>query len=155
MPSRPAPPTWRGTSAATRPTSRWSSTLRLPQRQPSRSITTDTGVSDGVTSDTTLVIAGTAEAAGIVTVYKDGASIGTTTASGAGVFGASTTPGPPSRPGAMLSRLRPPTWRGTSAATRPTSRWSSTPRLPQPQPSRRSRRTPAAVGATGSPATPP
>ena len=51
-------------------------------------ITTDTGSSgsDGVTSDTTLVIAGTAEAASTVTVYKDGTSIGTATASGAGAW---------------------------------------------------------------------
>ena len=51
-------------------------------------ITTDTGSSgiDGVTSDPTLILSGTAEAGSTVTVYKDGASIGTTTASGAGVW---------------------------------------------------------------------
>ena len=50
-------------------------------------ITTDTGASgsDGVTSDTTLILSGTAEALSTVTVYQDGTSIGTATASGAGV----------------------------------------------------------------------
>jgi Bacterial Ig-like domain/FG-GAP-like repeat/Bacterial Ig domain len=51
-------------------------------------ITTDTGASatDGITSDQTLVISGTAEANSTVTVLKNGVSIGTTVASAAGVW---------------------------------------------------------------------
>ncbi|MGP1383813.1 MAG: beta strand repeat-containing protein [Thainema sp.] len=50
------------------------------------SITTDTGLSstDGITSDTTLVFAGTAEADSTVEVLIDGSSVGTTTADGSG-----------------------------------------------------------------------
>src|SRR5436190_1835379 len=51
-------------------------------------ITTDPGRtrSDGVTSDATLIFAGTAEAGSTVTVFKDGTSIGTATASGGGAW---------------------------------------------------------------------
>lgn len=50
-------------------------------------ITTDSGTAgDGVTSDNTLVISGTAEANVSVNVLIDGVSIGTTTASGAGTW---------------------------------------------------------------------
>lgn len=48
-------------------------------------ITTDTGTAgDGNTSDTTLIISGTAEANAGINVLRNGVSIGTTTASGAG-----------------------------------------------------------------------
>lgn len=51
------------------------------------SITTDTGnVADGVTSDTTLEIAGTAEANAVVEVFVNGSSIGTTTAGSGGIW---------------------------------------------------------------------
>src|SRR5204862_418908 len=51
-------------------------------------ITTDTGSSpsDGVTSDATLILSGTAEAGSSITVFKDGTSIGTATASGGGAW---------------------------------------------------------------------
>lgn len=50
-------------------------------------ITTDSGTAgDGITSDNTLVISGTAEANVSVNVLIDGVSIGTTTASGAGTW---------------------------------------------------------------------
>src|SRR5207248_1575745 len=49
-------------------------------------ISLDTGASstDGVTSDNTLVVSGTAEANSTVTVYRDGVLIGTTTATAGG-----------------------------------------------------------------------
>ncbi|AUM11349.1 Ig-like domain-containing protein [Ketobacter alkanivorans] len=48
-------------------------------------ITTDTGTAgDGITSDNTLVISGTAEANATVEVFVDAGSIGTTTADGSG-----------------------------------------------------------------------
>ena len=48
-------------------------------------ITDDTGTpGDGVTSDNTLVITGTAEANATVEVFLDGGSLGTTLADGAG-----------------------------------------------------------------------
>src|SRR5439155_14276606 len=49
-------------------------------------IATDSGSSgsDGITNDKTLVISGTAEANSTVQVFKDGVSIGTTTANGSG-----------------------------------------------------------------------
>ena len=51
-------------------------------------ITTDTGVSgaDGITSDTTLVLSGTAEANASVEVFLDAVSLGTVTANGAGTW---------------------------------------------------------------------
>ncbi|AUM11350.1 Ig-like domain-containing protein [Ketobacter alkanivorans] len=49
-------------------------------------ITTDTGSSDGITSDNSLVFSGAAEANSTVTVFVDAGSIGTTTASGAGAW---------------------------------------------------------------------
>jgi large repetitive protein len=50
-------------------------------------ITTDTGTAgDGITSDNTLIVKGTAEASSIVTVYRDGNVIGTATANGSGVW---------------------------------------------------------------------
>jgi len=51
-------------------------------------ISTDTGSSssDGYTSDTTLVISGTAEANATVTVFKDSAQLGTATANGSGAW---------------------------------------------------------------------
>ncbi|CDL00463.1 conserved protein of unknown function [Magnetospirillum gryphiswaldense MSR-1 v2] len=51
-------------------------------------ISSDTGSSatDGITSDTTLTIGGSAEANASVEVFKDGVSIGTTTANGAGAW---------------------------------------------------------------------
>jgi len=51
-------------------------------------ITTDDGdsSSDGITTDRTLVIHGTAEANSTVEVFKDGVSIGTTTANGSGAW---------------------------------------------------------------------
>ncbi|AVM75442.1 Ig-like domain-containing protein [Magnetospirillum gryphiswaldense] len=51
-------------------------------------ISSDTGNSatDGITSDTTLTIGGSAEANASVEVFKDGVSIGTTTANGAGAW---------------------------------------------------------------------
>ncbi len=47
-------------------------------------ITDDTGAADNITSDNQLVFSGTAEANSSVEVFIDGASIGTTTADGAG-----------------------------------------------------------------------
>ena len=49
-------------------------------------ITTDAGAADGITNDTTLLIAGTAEAGASVQVFKDAVSIGTTTANAVGVW---------------------------------------------------------------------
>ena len=51
-------------------------------------ITTDTGVSavDGITSDNTLVLSGTAEANASVEVFLDAVSLGTVTANGAGAW---------------------------------------------------------------------
>ena len=51
-------------------------------------ITTDTGVSgaDGITSDNTLVLSGTAEANASVEVFLDAVSLGTVTANGAGTW---------------------------------------------------------------------
>ena len=47
-------------------------------------ISTDSGVTDGITNDNTLVITGTAEADSSVEVFIDGSSIGTATADGSG-----------------------------------------------------------------------
>ncbi|MDJ1169904.1 Ig-like domain-containing protein [Roseofilum sp. BLCC_M154] len=57
-----------------------------PSTPTTSSITTDTGTSssDGVTSDSTLVFAGTAEANSTIEVFINGSSIGTTTADGFG-----------------------------------------------------------------------
>ena len=51
-------------------------------------ITTDTGVSgaDGITSDNTLMLSGTAEANASVEVFLDAVSLGTVTANGAGAW---------------------------------------------------------------------
>src|SRR5690606_5676168 len=50
-------------------------------------ITTDTGTAaDGITSDTTLIISGTAEANASINVLIDAVSIGTVAANGAGVW---------------------------------------------------------------------
>ncbi|MDJ1173777.1 Ig-like domain-containing protein [Roseofilum capinflatum] len=57
-----------------------------PSTPTTSSITTDTGTSssDGVTSDSTLVFAGTGEANSTIEVFIDGSSIGTTPANGSG-----------------------------------------------------------------------
>ncbi|CDL00464.1 conserved protein of unknown function [Magnetospirillum gryphiswaldense MSR-1 v2] len=63
--------------------------LRIAPAAPTGlAISTDSGSSnsDGITSDATLTISGTAPANATVTVYKDGVSIGTATADGTGAW---------------------------------------------------------------------
>tara|TARA_Y100000589_G_scaffold128495_1_gene122385 strand:+ start:1057 stop:7983 length:6927 start_codon:yes stop_codon:yes gene_type:complete len=73
-------------------TSATSSTLNItvdtaaPAAPAVTAISDDTGTADGITSDTTLVISGTAEADSVVTVLLDAGSIGTATANGAGAW---------------------------------------------------------------------
>jgi len=59
--------------------------LTAPAAPTVAGITDDTGTAgDGITSDQTLIISGTAEAGSIVDVLVDGVSVGTTTADGSG-----------------------------------------------------------------------
>ena len=119
-------------------------------------ITADTGAggSDGVTSDTTLILSGTAEAGSTVTVYKDGTSIGTAAASGAGTWSFDYT-GTTLSAGSYAFKARATDLAGNTSGDSADFAVVVDTSAPQRRPSRRSRRTPAAVGATGSPATPP
>lgn len=69
-------------------TTGWSVDTTPPSAPALTAISTDTGASDsdGVTSDPTLVIVGTAEAGSTVTVSRNGTSIGTTSADGSGAW---------------------------------------------------------------------
>gem|GEM_PF-5351353 len=79
-------------TAASGSSTAWSHSYTLDATAPSvpsgLTISNDSGSSssDGVTADQTLTIGGSAEANTTVTVYKDGASIGTCTANGSGVW---------------------------------------------------------------------